>query len=129
MKVGLIAHDAKKRSMQDLCIAYKRVLARNQIYATNTTGNLIEEVTDLKIHKFLPGHLGGMEQMASLIANNEIDMIIFLRNPDSPTSHEPDVNDVVKLCDKYNIPIATNLATAELLILALLHGELEWREI
>lgn len=128
MKVGLIAHDSKKRSMQDLCIAYRNILAKNQVYATETTGRLIEEVTKLRIHKFLPGHLGGKEQMASLIANNEMDMIIFLRNPDSPTVHEPDVNDVVKLCDKYNIPIATNLATAELLILALAHEELEWRE-
>lgn len=129
MKVGLIAHDSKKKSMQDLCIAYKRIFAKNQVYATNTTGRLIEDVTDLKIHKFHPGHLGGKEQMASLIANNEMDMVIFLRNPDSPTAHEPDVNDVVKLCDRYNIPIATNLATAELLILALEHGELEWREV
>lgn len=128
MKVGLIAHDSKKRSMQDLCIAYRRILDKNQIYATETTGRLIEEVTDLKIHKFLPGHLGGKEQMASLIANNEMDMVIFLRNPESSTAHEPDVNDVVKLCDMYNIPIATNLATAELLILALSHEELEWRE-
>lgn len=128
MNVGLIAHDSKKRSMQDLCIAYGNILAKNQIYATDTTGRLIEEVTNLKIHKFLPGHLGGKEQMASLIANNEMDMVIFLRNPDSPTTHEPDVNDVVKLCDKYNIPIATNLATAELLIMALRHEELEWRE-
>lgn len=128
MNVGLIAHNSKKKLMQDLCIAYKSILSRNQLYATATTGRLVEDVTNLHIHKFLPGNLGGQQQMAAQISNNEMDMVIFLRNPDQPSHHEPDVNDIVKLCDLYNIPIATNLATAELLILALGNGELEWRE-
>ena len=114
--------------MQDLCIAYKSILARNQLYATSTTGRLVEDVTNLHIHKFLPGELGGTQQMAAQISNNEMDIVIFLRDPDHNSSHEPNVNDIVKLCDLYNIPIATNLATAELLILALGNGELEWRE-
>ena len=128
MNVGLIAHNSKKKLMQDLCIAYKSILAKNQLYATATTGRLVEDVTNLHIHKFLPGNLGGQQQMAAQISNNEMDMVIFLRNPDKTVSHEPNVNDIVKLCDLYNIPIATNLATAELLILALGNGELEWRE-
>ncbi len=128
MNVGLIAHDAKKKLMQDFCIAYRGILSRNELYATATTGRLIEDVTDLRIHKFLPGHLGGMQQMGVHIANNEMDMVIFLRDPQHPNKHEPDVNDIVKLCDAYNIPIATNLATAELLILELGNGALEWRE-
>lgn len=128
MNVGLIAHNSKKKLMQDLCIAYKSILARNQLYATSTTGRLVEDVTNLHIHKFLPGELGGTQQMAAQISNNEMDIVIFLRDSDHNSSHEPNVNDIVKLCDLYNIPIATNLATAELLILALGNGELEWRE-
>ncbi len=128
MNVGLIAHNSKKKLMQDFCIAYKSILGRNKLYATDTTGRFIEEVTELNIHKFLPGHLGGQQQMAAQISNNAIDMVIFLRNPSEAVPHEPNVNDIIKLCDLYNIPIATNLATAELLVLALGNGELEWRE-
>lgn len=129
MKIGLIAHDAKKKLMQNFCIAYRGILSKNEIYATGTTGRLVEEVTNLNIHKYLAGHLGGQQQLASQIEHNDMDLIIFLRDPLSPKSHEPDVNDVVKLCDTYNIPLATNLATAELLIKALDRGDLEWREV
>ena len=129
MNVGFVAHSSKKRLMQDFCIAYKGILSKHQLFATATTGRLVEEVTNLKIHKFLPGHLGGQQQMAAQIANNDMDMVIFLRDPNHPAAHEPDVNDIVKLCDLYNIPIATNLATAELLVLALGNGELEGREV
>jgi len=128
MKIGLIAHDAKKKLMQNFCIAYRGILSKNDIYATGTTGRLVEEVTNLNIHKYLAGHLGGQQQLASQIEHNDMDLIIFLRDPLSPKSHEPDVNDVVKLCDTYNIPLGTNLATAELLIKALDRGDLEWRE-
>lgn len=128
MKVGLIAHDSKKKLMQNFCIAYRNVLAKNELYATGTTGRLIEEATNLHIHKYLAGHLGGQQQMAAQISNDEMDMVIFLRDPQTPSPHEPDVNDVVKLCDMYNIPMATNIGTAELLIMALMNGDLEWRE-
>lgn len=128
MKIGMIAHDAKKKLMQNFCIAYRGILAKNEVYATGTTGRLIEEVTNLNVHKYLAGHLGGEQQMGSQIENNEIDLVIFLRDPLTPKSHEPDVNTVVQLCDTHNIPLATNLATAELLIKALDHGDLEWRE-
>ncbi len=128
MNVGLIAHDSKKKLMQNFCIAYKGILSKNELYATGTTGRLIEEVTNLHIHKYLAGHLGGEQQMAAQIANNDLDMVIFLRDPHHPNIHEPDVNNVVKLCDTYNIPMATNIATAELLIRALENGDLEWRE-
>lgn len=128
MNVGLIAHDSKKKLMQNLCIAYSGILRKNELYSTGTTGRLIEDVTNLHIHKFLAGHLGGQQQLAAQIANNHMDMVIFLRDPNKPNKHEPDVNDVVRLCDTYNIPMATNLATAELLIIALGNGDLEWRE-
>ena len=129
MNIGLIAHDSKKKLMQNFCIAYRAILNKHELFATGTTGRLIEEVTNLNVHKYLAGHLGGKQQLASQIEHNDMDMVIFLRDPLSPKSHEPDVNDVVRLCDTYNIPFATNLATAELLVKALERGELEWREI
>ena len=112
MNVGLIAHDSKKKLMQNFCIAYRGILSKHELYATGTTGLLIEEVTNLRIHKFLPGETGGARQLASHVK-----------------AQEPEVNSIVRLCDSYNIPIATNLATAELLIKALERGDLEWRNI
>ncbi len=128
MNIGLIAHDAKKVLMQNFCIAYRGILCKNNVYATGTTGRLIEEATNLSIHKYLAGHLGGEKQLGSQIENNDIDLVIFLRDPLDPKPHEPDVNNVVQLCDRYNIPLATNLASAELLIKALDKGDLDWRE-
>ena len=129
MNIGLIAHDSKKKLMQNFCIAYRVIISKHELYATGTTGRLVEEVTNLNVHKYLAGHLGGQQQLASQIEHNEMDMVIFLRDPLTPKSHEPNVNDVVRLCDTYNIPLATNLATAELLIRALGRGDLEWREM
>ena len=129
MNIGLIAHDSKKKLMQNFCIAYRGIFCKNDLYATGTTGRLIEEVTNLSIHKYLAGHLGGAQQLGAQIEHNEMDLVIFLRDPVTPKSHEPDVNNVVHLCDKYNIPLATNLATAELLIQSLDRGDLEWREM
>ena len=128
MNIGLIAHDAKKKLMQNFCIAYRGILSKNDLYATGTTGRLIEEVTNLSVHKYLPGHLGGSQQVQAQIENNEMDLLIFLRDPLSAKSHEPSISDIVRMCDTYNVPVATNLATAELLIKALDRGDLEWRE-
>ena len=129
MNIGLIAHDSKKKLMQNFCIAYRGILSKHELYATGTTGRLVEEVTNLNIHKYLAGHLGGQQQLAAQIEHNQMDMVIFLRDPLMPKPHEPNVNDVVRLCDTYNIPLATNLATAELLVRALGRGDLEWREM
>ena len=129
MNIGLIAHDAKKVLMQNFCIAYRGILCKNELYATGTTGRLIEEVANLSVHKFLAGHLGGERQLGAQIEHNQIDLVIFLRDPIQPKRHEPDVNNVVHLCDVHNIPIATNLATAELLIKSLDRGDMEWREM
>lgn len=129
MNIGLIAHDSKKKLMQNFCIAYRGILSKHTLYATGTTGRLVEEVTNLNVHKYLAGHLGGQQQLASQINQNEIDLVLYLRDPLTPKTHEPDVNDVLRLCDVYNIPFATNLATAELMIKALDRGDLEWREI
>lgn len=129
MNIGMIAHDAKKKLMQNFCIAYRSILGKNTLYATGTTGRLIEEVANLNVHKYLAGHLGGEQQMGAQIENNDIDLMIFLRDPLEPKAHEPDVKNVFRLCDMHNIPLATNVATAELLIKALDRGDLEWREI
>lgn len=129
MKVGLISHDSKKKLMQNFCIAYRGILARHELYATGTTGNLVQEVTNLKVHKFLPGETGGIRQLASQIEQGNLDMIIFLRDPNSGMDERSDLSSILSLCDMYNIPIGTNLATAELLIHALERGELEWRNI
>ncbi len=129
MNIGLVAHDAKKNLMQNFCIAYKGILIKNELYATGTTGRLIEEVTNLNIHKFLAGHMGGTQQLGAQIEHNNIDLVIFLRDALNPKSNEPDVNNIVRICDANNIPLATNLATAELLIKALDRGDLDWREM
>ena len=129
MNIGLIAHDSKKKLMQNFCVAYRGIMSKNELYATGTTGRLIEEVTNLNVHKFLAGHLGGQQQLSAHIEQNLIDLVIFLRDPLSPKSHEPDVNNVVKICDIHNIPLATNVATAELLIKALDNGDLDWSEV
>lgn len=129
MNIAFIAHDAKKKLMQNFCIAYRGILVKHDLYATGTTGRLIEEVTNLGIHKYLAGHLGGSQQIGAAIEANEIDLVIFLRDPLTQKVHEPDVNNVMRLCDMHNIPIATNLATAELLIKSLDRGDLEWREM
>ncbi len=128
MNIGLIAHDSKKKLMQNFCIAYRGILNKHELFATGTTGRLVEEVTNMNVHKYLPGHLGGQQQIAAQIEHNELDLLIYLRDPLSPKPHDPDVTNVLRLCDSYNIPFATNLATAELLIKALDRGDLEWRE-
>ncbi len=129
MNIGLIAHESKRKLMQNFCIAYRGSLSKHKLYATGTTGRLIEEVTNLSIHKYLAGNLGGEQQIGAKIEHNEIDLMIFLRDPQAPDMHKPDINYIVKLCDTHNIPLATNLATAELLIKSLDRGDMEWREM
>ena len=127
MNIGLIAHDTKKKLMQNFCIAYRGILSRHTLFATGTTGRLVEEVTNLNIHKYLAGQLGGEQQMGAQIEANDIDLVIFLRDPLQPKPHEPDVINVIRSCDIHNIPIATNLATAELLIKSMERGDFEFR--
>lgn len=129
MRIALIAHDARKKLMQNFCIAYRGILAKNELFATGTTGRLVEEVTNLNIHKYLAGHLGGAQQLGVQIESNDIDLVIFLRDPMTPKVHEPNISDLCRLCDMHNIPIATNLASAELLLKSLDRGDMEWREI
>ena len=128
MNIGLIAHDAKKKLMQNFCIAYRGIMSRHELYATGTTGRMVEQATNITVHKFLAGQTGGEQQLGSMIENNQLDMVIFLRDPLGNTSHEIDIYNIFMLCDVHNIPLATNLSTAELLIKALEKGDLDWRE-
>ena len=128
MNVGIIAHNSKKPLIEDFCIAYKNILAKHEVYATGTTGRRIEEVTNLRVHKFLPGSMGGDKQITEMIERGDIDMVIFFYNPLLNSPKEPSIDAICRACDNYNILIAANIATAESLILGLANGDLEWRE-
>ena len=129
MNIALIAQDNKKELMVQFCIAYKFILDKHNLCATGTTGRLVSEATGLNVHKFLSGAQGGDQQIAARISYNEIDMVLFFRDPLGSLPHEPDITTLLKLCDMHNIPIATNVATAEVLIHGLERGYLEWRDI
>ena len=129
MNIALIAHDNKKKLMENLCIAYRHILSKHTLYATGTTGRLVESASNLTVHKYLSGPLGGEQQLGSQVANNDIDVVIFLRDPVTPKSYEPNINGILRLCDVHNIPLASNLATAEILLLALDRGDLDWRNV
>lgn len=127
MNVGIIAHNSKKSLIEDFCIAYKGTLEKHEVYATGTTGRRIEEVTNLRVHKFLPGSIGGDKQFTEMIERGDMDLVIFFYNPSMINPKEPDVVQVIRCCDQYNIPVATNIGTAECLILSLQRGDLDWR--
>ena len=129
MNIALIAHDAKKELMVQFCIAYCGVLSRHTLCATGTTGKMVSEATGLKIQRFLSGSQGGDQQIAARIACNEVDLLLLFRDPLNPKSHEPNDMNLLRICDMHNIPVATNIATAEVLVCALEHGDLDWREI
>lgn len=129
MNIALIAHDEKKELMVQFCIAYCGILSRNKICATGITGKMVGESTGLEIQSFLGGTQGGDQQIAARIACNEIDMLIFFRDPLTPKPQEPNDINLLRLCDVHNIPVATNIATAEVLIHGLERGDLDWRNI
>lgn len=129
MTIALIAHDAKKELMVQFCIAYCGILSHHTLVATGTTGKTVSENTGLEITKFLAGSQGGSQQIASRIGCDEIDLLLLFRDPLNPKPHEPDEASLLRLCDVHNIPVATNIATAEMLIHGLERGDLDWREI
>jgi methylglyoxal synthase len=129
MKVALIAHDKKKDDIVRFSLAYQHILEKHDLYATGTTGLKIAEATGLPVHRFKSGPLGGDQQIGAMIADNQMDMVIFFRDPLTAQPHEPDISALMRLCDVYAIPLVTNIGGAELLIHALERGELQWREI
>ena len=124
MNIGLIAHDSKKKLMQNFCIAYRGILCKNDLYATGTTGTLVMKETGLDINRMKSGPLGGDQQIGSMIACNELDLVIFLRDPLTAQPHEPDVSALLRLCDVTNTPLATNIASAEIMLIALSRDEI-----
>lgn len=129
MNIALIADDAKKELMVQFCIAYCGILSRHKICATGTTGKLVAEATGLNITTFMSGSQGGDEQIVARISCDEIDLVLFLRDPLSSVQHEINELNLLRLCDVHSIPLATNIATAEMLIHGLERGDLDWRDI
>lgn len=129
MNIALMAHDSKKELMTQFCIAYCGILSRHNLCATGTTGKMVSEATGLKIQQFLSGPQGGDQQISSRIACNEIDLLLVFSDPLGPKSNEPKDYTLLRLCDVHNVPVATNIATAEALIHALERGDLDWRDI
>lgn len=129
MNIALIAHDAKKELMVQFCIAYCGVLSKHVLCATGTTGKLVSEATGLNIQRFLSGSHGGEQQISAKIACNEVDLLLFFRDPLTRKDYEPSESTLLRLCDVHNIPVATNIATAEALIHCLERGDLDWRMI
>ena len=129
MDIAIIADDNKKDLMAQFCTAYFGILNRHHICATHTTGKYISEATGLEIETFLMGSSGGMEQISSRISFNEIDVVFYFRSTDpAKEGHDPE-STLLRLCDVHNVPLATNIATAEALVMALDNGLLSWREL
>lgn len=127
MNIAIIANDKKKELITEFCIAYCGILSHHNICATATTGKYISEATGLNIEKLLAGTHGGAEQIASKIAYEEVDLLIVLRDTGNDAEYADTELNIIKLCDKYTVPVATNIATAEALVLALDRGDLDWR--
>ena len=127
MNIALVAHDKKKDLMVHFVTAYENILKDHDLFSTGTTGKRIMESTSLKVHRFESGPLGGDQQIGAEIAKNRMDIVIFLRDPLTAQSHEPDIQALIRLCDVYMVPVATNIGTAEILIRALERGDLQWR--
>ncbi|MCJ1907382.1 methylglyoxal synthase [Planococcus ruber] len=129
MKIALIAHDRKKDDLISFVTAYKPILAAHDLYATGTTGKRIMDGTGLDVIRFQSGPLGGDQQIGAMIAKDDMDMVIFFRDPLTAQPHEPDVTALIRLCDVYNVPLATNMGTAEVLLQGLKEGFVDWRLI
>lgn len=128
MNIALIAHNSKKELMVQFCIAYCGILSHHNLCATRNTGKLVHEATGLEIFRYMDGSEGGEQQIAARIASNEIDLLLYFRDPLTGGRTMDEAN-LLRLCDVHNIPVATNIATGEALIHALERGDLDWRNI
>ncbi|WP_207694553.1 methylglyoxal synthase [Enterococcus sp. DIV0212c] len=129
MKIALIAHDRKKDLMVKLTLAYQPILKEHELFATGTTGLRISEATGLPVYRFKSGPLGGDQQIGAMISEDKLDMVIFLRDPLAAQPHEPDVTALIRLSDVYEIPLATNIGTAEILLRGLQAGFADFRNV
>lgn len=128
MDIAIIADNNKKELMAQFCIAYCGILSRHHLYATHITGKYISDATGLEIETFLSGSTGGIDQIASRVAYNEIDIVLYFRNTEVDSTPTDATENLLRLCNVYNIPVATNIATAEVIVTALGNGDLNWRE-
>lgn len=129
MNIALIAHDKKKDDIVKIAAAYKVILEQHDLFATGTTGKRISDETGLNVHRFKSGPLGGDQQIGAYISDNKMDLVIFIRDPLTAQAHEPDITALLRLCDVYEIPLATNIGTAEVLLRGLDAGFYSWRDI
>ena len=130
MNIAFLAHDKKKELMVQFCTAYRSVLSRHNLYATATTGRLIADNTGLPITLLLSHKQGGHQQINARIAYNEIDLVLLFNDPNSVDPWDDSQTiETIRFCDKHNVPIATNLASAEMFVMGLQRGDLDWREI
>ena len=129
MEIAIIAHDLKKELMTQFCIAYCGILSKHTLCATNSTGKMVSEATGLPIHLFLSNAHGGAQQIGARIAYNEIDVLLYFRDTRPTAGYDETEHELLRMCDLYNIPVATNIATAEVLVMALDRGDLDWREV
>ncbi|MDN6194737.1 MAG: methylglyoxal synthase [Alkalibacterium gilvum] len=129
MNIALIAHDKKKDDIVKIAKAYQLILEKHELYATGTTGKRIMDETGLDLHRFKSGPLGGDQQIGAYISDNKMDLVIFLRDPLTSQAHEPDISALLRLCDVYEIPLATNMGSAEVLLRGLQAGFYGWRDI
>ncbi len=129
MNIAIIAQNRKKELMVQFCVAYCGLLAKHRLCATGTTGKMIMDATGLRIDCLLPGSTGGEQQIAARVSYNEIDLVLLFRDPMEKYQNDTQINDLLRSCDQNCIPVATNVATAEMLIQGLARGDLAWREI
>ena len=128
MYIAIIADDNKKELMAQFCIAYCGILSQHNLCATHTTGKYISDATGLEIETFLAGSSGGTDQIASRVSFNEIDLVFYFRSTNPEIEVYEGERNLLRLCDVHNVPLATNIATAEILVTALGEGHLNWRE-
>ena len=128
MNIALMAHDNKKELMVQFCTAYAGILSQHNLYATDTTGRQVSDATGLRVHRFLTYAHDGNQQIGARIAYNEFDMVLFFNDP-TQEKKAGDVAYISRLCDMSNIPFASNIATAEMLVLGLSRGDLDWRSV
>ena len=128
MTIAILAHDSRKELALQFCTAYSAILSKNTVIATGTTGRLLTQATGLPVHCYLSGKLGGVQQITSRVACDEVDLVLFFRDPLKADASSITEQNLLRLCDMHGVPIATNIATAEVLLRGLDQGDLDYRE-
>ena len=128
MTIAILAHDSRKELALQFCTAYSGILSRHTVIATGTTGRMLNQATGLPVHCYLSGRLGGIQQITARVACDEVDLVLFFRDPLKTDSGNLIEQNLLRLCDMHSVPIATNIATAEVLLRGLDQGDLDYRE-